>query len=85
MGPPAVVEAEMAADRGPSLGDAGVGAQVDLLVLRCPPESLDEDGVAAWAPLPSMLMAISAAFSTLMNSTLVNCEPWSVLKMSGRP
>ena len=32
-----------------------------------------------------MLMAISASFSTLMKSTLVNCEPWSLLKIAGRP
>ena len=30
-------------------------------------------------------MAISAFFSTSMKSTLVNCEPWSLLKISGRP
>ena len=85
MGPRAVVEAEAAPDRGPSLEDAGMGPQVDLLVLHGPPEALDEDVVAARAPLPSMLMAISPAISTLMNSVLVNCEPWSVLKISGLP
>src|SRR5947209_17897245 len=34
-------------------------------------------------PLPSQLMRISAAFSRLVNSALVNCTPWSVLKISG--
>ena len=32
-----------------------------------------------------MLMAIPALSSTLVKSWLVNCEPWSVLKTSGRP
>jgi hypothetical protein len=37
------------------------------------------------APLPSILMAISAAVRTLMKSIEVNWLPWSVLKMSGLP
>jgi hypothetical protein len=32
-----------------------------------------------------MLMAMPASFRTLMKSTLVNCEPWSLLKISGLP
>jgi|AVFP01.1.fsa_nt_gi hypothetical protein len=32
-----------------------------------------------------MLMAIPASISTLVNASLVNCEPWSVLKLSGLP
>src|SRR5712692_8155604 len=34
-------------------------------------------------PLPSQLMRISAALSRLVNSALVNCTPWSLLKISG--
>jgi len=30
-----------------------------------------------------MLMATPAAFSGASHSSLVNCEPWSVLKISG--
>ena len=46
MGASAVVEAEIAADGGTGLRDAGVGVQVDLLVFDAPPEPFDEDVVA---------------------------------------
>ena len=36
-------------------------------------------------PLPSMLIATPAAFSGVIHSSLVNCDPWSVLKISGGP
>ena len=36
-------------------------------------------------PRPSMLMRISASFSTAVKAKPVNWLPWSVLKMSGRP
>jgi hypothetical protein len=75
MRPRPVVEAEIAADRGSSLEDAGIGSQVNFFTLHCPPETLDADVAAACALLPSMLIAISAAFSTLMKSALVDCEP----------
>jgi len=32
-----------------------------------------------------MLIATSASFRVLIHSSLVNCAPWSVLKISGRP
>src|SRR3954468_23650251 len=41
-----VVEAEIPADRGASLGDRVVSSEVDLLVLDRSPEPLDEDVVA---------------------------------------
>src|SRR3954466_1482987 len=41
-----VVEAEIPADRGASLGDRVVSSKVDLLVLDRSPEPLDEDVVA---------------------------------------
>src|SRR3954452_24026548 len=41
-----VVEAEMPADRGASLGDRVVSSKVDLLALDRSPEPLDEDVVA---------------------------------------
>src|SRR6266851_8726237 len=34
-------------------------------------------------PRPSQLMRISAALSRFVNSALVNCTPWSLLKISG--
>ena len=34
-------------------------------------------------PLPSQLMRTSAALSRFVNSVLVNCDPWSLLKMYG--
>jgi len=37
------------------------------------------------APLPSMLIAMPLSASTPVNAEPVNCEPWSVLKMSGLP
>ena len=49
MGPRAVVEAQISADGGASLGDAGIGAQIDFLVLDRSPEPLDEDVVAPGA------------------------------------
>src|SRR5713101_5266812 len=44
-----VVEAEPASDPGLRLGDAGIGVQVDLLVLQAAPQPLDEDVVHAAA------------------------------------
>src|SRR3982751_4308224 len=79
-----IVEAEVPADRGAGLADRVVGPEIDLLVLDRSPEPLDEDVVPP-GPLPSMLMTIPALSSTLVKSWLVNCEPWSVLKTSGRP
>ncbi len=49
MRPRAVAEAEIARDRGPGLEDAGVGPQIDLLILHGPPKALDEDVVAPGA------------------------------------
>src|SRR3954466_2566342 len=37
------------------------------------------------APLPSLLIAMALSRSRLVNSTLVNWLPWSVLKISGLP
>ena len=36
-------------------------------------------------PLPSMLMVTPSRLSTPVKSGLVNCAPWSVLKISGGP
>jgi len=37
------------------------------------------------APLPSMLIAMPFLISTSVNAAPVNCEPWSVLLISGLP
>jgi hypothetical protein len=37
------------------------------------------------APLPSMLMAMPLLASRPVKAAPVNCEPWSVLKISGLP
>jgi hypothetical protein len=36
-------------------------------------------------PRPSMLIAMSRALSTPVNASLVNWQPWTVLKISGAP
>jgi len=36
-------------------------------------------------PRPSMLMAMWRSTNSPVNFSLVNCDPWSLLKMSGRP
>lgn len=46
MRPRRIVEVQIAADKEPGFGDAGVDAQVDFLVLHRPLEPLDEDVVA---------------------------------------
>ena len=64
---------------------------MDLLVFDRPPEPFDEDpepfdeDIVPPGALPSMLMATLALVSTSVKARLVNCDPWSVLKISGRP
>jgi len=52
----AVVEGQIPANPGPGLGHAGIGPQVDFLVLDAPPQTLDEDVV------PTGALAIHADF-----------------------
>jgi hypothetical protein len=61
MGPRPVVEAEVASDRGPRLGNAAVGAQVDFLVFHRPPEPFDKDVVAPCSLRPSAIATKSGA------------------------
>ena len=42
-----VVEAEPRANASPGLDNAGIGVEVDLLVFKAPPQSLDKDVVHA--------------------------------------
>ena len=46
----AVIEAEVSSNAGPSLGHAGIGTQVYLLVFDGSPEAVDKDVVALGAP-----------------------------------
>lgn len=60
-----------------------------LLVIACNQagrrQNRSTNTLSRQAPLPSIEMAISAFFSTAVKSMDVNCDPWSVLKMSGLP
>ena len=78
-----IVEIEVPPDRGTRRADAVVGVKINLLVLDRPPQPLDEHIVPRRgearlrhdAPLPSMLILMSRAASTLVNAGHVNCEP----------
>ena len=76
MGPAAVVEGQVAADRSPGVGDGIVGAQVDLFILDRSPEPLEEDVVPPRSP-PSMLMAMPLSRSSVVKAMLVNWLPWT--------
>src|SRR5216117_3768380 len=80
----AIIEVEVTADRVPRLANAFVGPQIYLLVFDAAPQPLDEH-VSRHAPLPSMLIAMPSLASALVKAAPVNCEPWSVLKISGLP
>ena len=80
----AVVEAQISTDPGAGFRDAGIGPQVDLLILDGPPEALDEDIVAPCA------LAIHADFDLTGSQHLDELgrgelTALSVLKISGVP
>lgn len=92
MGTGPVVPGQIPADRGPRLGDAVVGPEVDLLVLDRSPQPLDEDVV------PPGALAVHADGDLglgehggeglrreLRSPRLRGGRLWSVLKISGRP
>lgn len=79
-----IVKGQISANAATGLGHGLVGVEIDLLVFDRPPEPLDED-IVRQTPLPSIEMAISAFFSTAVKSIEVNCDPWSLLKISGLP
>ena len=79
-----IVEVEVAANAGTCLLHVVVGNQVDLFVLEGAPEAFNEDVVDP-APLPSMLTLMFRVRSAFVNAVDVNCDPWSVLKISGVP
>ena len=80
----AIVKGQISANADASFGHVLVGVEVDFFVFDRTPEPFD-DHVVPPRPLPSIEMAISAFFSTAVKSMEVNCDPWSVLKMSGLP
>src|SRR5208282_4713424 len=86
-----VVKVQPAADAATSFLNRGVCLDVYILVLQAPPQPLDEDVVQVTAFAihadadTAGLMRTPLAASTPVNAALVNCTPWSVLKISGEP
>jgi hypothetical protein len=79
----AVVEVQAIADRTARLADSHRPSDTPPhLTLRY---SRSTNTLSREAPLPSMLIAMPLAASTPAKAVLVNCDPWSVLKMSGFP
>jgi hypothetical protein len=72
------------ADRDARLAE-GVVALRSISLYLIDRQSRSTKTLSRQEPLPSMLMATPASISTLVKSWLVNGEPWSVLKISGRP
>ena len=70
----AIVKGQISTDADAGLRHGPVGVEINLLIFDRPPESLDET-LSRHAPLPSIEMAISAFFSTVVKSTDVNCDP----------
>src|SRR6266705_2622757 len=79
-----VVKVEIPADQISRLGDGFVGSQIDLLVFDAFPQPLNEHVVP---PGPFAVHADGDAWlaSRPVNAAPVNCDPWSVLKISGLP
>jgi len=80
----AIVEVEIPINRALRLTDGFIGSQIDLLRFDALPQPLNEDVVSPGS------FAIHADGDTVIaktpvKATPVNCEPWSVLKMSGLP
>jgi hypothetical protein len=68
---PPIIKVQVAADRSASIG---------YLRHRRSTHTLSRQ-----APLPSIQIVMPLVASTLVKAEPVNCEPWSVLKMSGLP
>jgi hypothetical protein len=54
------------------------------LVSERAPQPFDED-IVHTASAPVVLIAIRRPANSPVNFSLVNCDPWSLVKMSGRP
>ena len=81
-----VVEGNIAADEVLGFTRRLVGVQVDFLVLERSPNRSTKT-LSTQLPLPSMLseMLSLSLMSLGRKSESVNCDPWSVLKISGQP
>jgi len=79
-----VVKVEISTNRASRLSDGFVGSQIDLLVFDAAPQPFNEDVVP---PSPFAVHADGDAVvgEDAGKAAPVNCEPWSVLKMSGLP
>jgi hypothetical protein len=80
----AIVRNEKPADQGARLAGAFIGLEINLFIFDAAPEPLDKDVVAP-PPLLSRLIAMLAVNSAPVKAAAVNCEPWSVLKISDLP
>ena len=86
-----IIEPEVAAQSRASRGHALAGVQIHLLVLHTAPQPFHEHcpPIAPCRLLSLPRQAVSrgplAPLSTSVNAMLVNCAPWSVLKISARP
>jgi len=80
--PLVIVEPEVAVDPLARFRDPFVVLQIHLFIFQRPPQSLDKNVVQA-APRPSMLTAMCRTSNSPVNWSLVNCDPWSLLKISG--
>ncbi len=71
-------------DPGAGFGHGLVGMEISssYLIDR---QSRSTKTLSRHAPLPSIEMAPSAFFSTAVKLMEVNCDPWSVLTISGLP
>ena len=88
----AIIEVQIAADRGARLADAVVGPEIDLFVFDGAPQSLDEDDVA---PRPLAVhadrdgvveqQASEVGAGELAAPRFREGRLWSVLKISGLP
>ena len=81
----AVVKFEIPADRIARFADGFVSPQIHLLVFDAAPQPLDEHVIP---PSPFAVHADGDGLffaNTPVNAAPVNCEPWSVLQISGVP
>jgi hypothetical protein len=79
-----VVEGNPLGDSACGFRAAGVALEINVLVLQRPPQPLDEDIVH---PATAAIHGDrDAGFGKApVKAAEVNCEPWSVLKISGLP
>jgi hypothetical protein len=80
-----IVKGDPRSDAALGIATVDIALEVNILVFQRPPEPLDEDVVHPQRPRPSMEMATPAAARAPVKAAEVNCEPRSVLKISGLP